>query len=75
MKKSEIEVGMTYTNGKGRERRVIARGPEYKVFDGIQDDDNVRYEIIKDGSKANRSAGTQANMTASAFAAWARGAV
>ena len=75
MKKSEIEVGRTYTNGKGREHRVIARGPEYKFYAGCQSEDNVRYEIVKDGSKANRLAGTQANMTTSAFAAWARGVV
>lgn len=65
----------SYGERKGRERRVIGRGPEYKFYDGIQSDDNVRYEIVKDGSRGNRTAGTKANMTTAAFAAWAKAEV
>ena len=38
MKKSEIEIGRTYSNGRGRERRVIDIGPQYKLYDAQERD-------------------------------------
>ena len=71
MKKSEIEIGCTYSNGRGRERKVVDIGPQYKFYD-VQSIENMRYEVVKDGSARNRTAGTQHNMTLAAFAAWAK---
>lgn len=31
MKKSEIAVGKSYSNGKGRIRKVVGIGPQYKL--------------------------------------------
>lgn len=72
MKKSEIKIGCTYTNGRGRARRVVDFGPQYKLYDGQQSTENLRYEIVRDGSKSNRTAGQQDNMTLAAFASWAK---
>jgi len=71
MKKNEIVVGGTYSNGKGRIRKVVAEGPEYKLYDSQRTTDYIRYEIIHDGTKKNRRAGQQGNMTRQTFARWA----
>lgn len=47
-------------------------GPQYKLYDGQESAENLRYEIVRDGSKANRTAGQQGNMTLAAFASWAK---
>lgn len=72
MKKSEIQVGKTYSNGRGRERKVVGIGPEYKFYDRVVSEENMRYEVVKDGSKSNRTAGEQGNMTLASFASWAK---
>lgn len=72
MKKSEIIIGHYYTNGNGRTRKVIDTGAQYKLYDAQVSDENLRYEVVKDGSKTNRTAGEQQNMTIAAFARWAR---
>ena len=72
MKKSEIKIGHIYSNGKGRLRKVIDIGPQYKLYDGHRCDENMRYEVINDVSKANRTAGEQHNMTLAAFASWCK---
>lgn len=72
MKKAEIQVGCTYSNGKGRIRKVIAEGAEYVLYKGQYETDNIRYEVLHDGSKMNRSKGEQGNITRSSFAAWAK---
>lgn len=72
MKKKEIMVGKTYTNGRGRERKVIGMGPEYKSYPSQESTENLQYEIVKDGSKTNWSAGQRANMTVASFASWAK---
>lgn len=74
MRKSEIKVGATYTNGRGRERRVIDRG-DYPLYAGQLDRDCILYEIVKDGSKKNLSAGEKGQMSAASFAAWAKAEV
>lgn len=72
MKKNEIQIGASYSNGKGRIRKVIGIGPQYKFYDGQACTENLRYEVINDGSKNNRTAGEQGNMTVASFAAWAK---
>lgn len=72
MKKSEIVVGGVYSNGKGRVRKVVAEGPEYVLYEGQAETDNLRYEVINDGTKKNKSAGEQGNITRTSFAAWAK---
>ena len=72
MKKSEIRIGHTYSNGRGWERRVIDFGPQYKLYDGQESLENLRYEVVKDGSVRNRTMGAEHNMTLAAFAAWAK---
>lgn len=72
MRKSEIFIGKTYSNGKGRERKIVDFGPQYKLYDGQESTENLRYEVVKDGSKANATVGTQGNMTLASFAAWAK---
>lgn len=72
MKKSEILVGKTYSNGKGRERKVIGIWPQFKFYDGQECTENLRYEIVKDGSKKNLKKGDQCNMTLASFASWAK---
>jgi len=72
MKKSEIEIGRTYSNGRGRERKVVDIGPQYKSYNEQESVENMRYEVVKDGSARNRTAGMQHNMTLAAFAAWAK---
>lgn len=71
MKKSEIKIGAVYSNGRGRERKVIDRG-DYPIVSCQTDHDCVLYEIIKDGTKRNQSAGKRSEMTAASFANWAK---
>lgn len=71
MKKSEIIKGHIYTNGKGRARKVVDIGPQYKLYDSQESEENLQYEIVNDGSKTNRTAGERHNMTVAAFARWA----
>lgn len=72
MKKSEIKIGKAYSNGKGRIRKVVDMGPQYKLYDSQECTDNLRYEVVNDGSKKNRTADEQGNMTLAAFASWAK---
>lgn len=72
MKKSDIKIGRSYSNGKGKIRRVVDIGPQYKLYDLQECCENLRYEIVSDGTKNNRAAGEQHNMTIAAFASWCR---
>lgn len=72
MKKSEIKTGKIYSNGKGRARKVLDMGPQYKFYEGQESTENLRYEVVQDGTKKNRTAGEQHNMTVAAFASWAK---
>jgi hypothetical protein len=72
LKKAEIVVGGFYSNGKGRIRKVVAEGPEYVLYEGQASTNNLRYEIINDGTKKNRTVGEQGNITRTAFATWAK---
>lgn len=76
MKKDEIKKGVIIHNGKeGRfyeEREVMDLGPEYVLFSGQMESDNVRYRIVT-GSK-NRI-NKQSNITRARLAAWGKGIV
>lgn len=72
MKKSEIRIGKSYSNGRGRVRKVVGVGPEYALYTGQLDGECLCYEIVQDGSKKNLAAGKRCNMTVSAFASWAK---
>lgn len=72
MRKNEIIVGGTYGNGKGRIRKAIAAGPEFVLYEGQVESDNLQYEVVHDGTKKNRTAGEKHNMTRSAFASLAK---
>lgn len=71
MKKSEIKIGAVYSNGKGRERKVLDRG-DYPMYGKQIDRDCILYEIVKDGSKKNRTASEQVRMSAASFCTWAK---
>lgn len=72
MKRSEIKIGKSYSNGRGRVRKVVDIGPQYKLYDGQETDECLCYEIVKDGSKKNLTTGKRCNMTISSFASWAK---
>ncbi len=44
MKRAEIAIGETYTNDKGRFRKVTAAGPEFVLYPGQEDADCLKYE-------------------------------
>lgn len=56
MKKSEIKIGHIYSNGKGRLRKVIDIGPQYKLYDGQRCDENMRYEGKQGEQNCRRTA-------------------
>ena len=72
MKKSEIVVNGIYSNGKGRLRKVVAEGSEYVLYGSQTETDNLRYEVLNDGTKKNKTAGEQGNITRASFATWAK---
>lgn len=72
MKKSDIQAGCCYSNGKGRIRKVLDMGEEYKLYAGAQAEMGVRYEVITDGSKKNLTRGERHNMSLQAFASWCK---
>lgn len=72
MRKSEIAIGKSYSNGKGRIRKVVDIGPQYKLYGGQKTDECLCYEIVNDGSKKNLTAGKRCNMTVGTFASWAK---
>ena len=73
MKKSDIAVGGVYSDGTARLRKVVAEGADLKVYAWSENaGDNVRYVVIHDGTKKNKTAGEQRNITRSSFALWAK---
>lgn len=75
MNARSIKIGGTYTDGKGRTRRVVDIGPQYVLYPGQLSTDNLQYEIVHDGTKKNRKAGERHNMTIVSFAAWSKSEV
>lgn len=72
MKKSDIGIGKSYSNGRGRIRKVIDFGPQYKLYEAQESEDCLLYEIVNDGSKSNRLVGKRYPMTLASFALWAK---
>ena len=74
MKKSDLVVGRTYSNGRGRKRKLVARdySGKYRSWERQSDQDCVEYIVVDDGTKKNLTRGERRTMTATAFAAWAK---
>ncbi|WP_049869577.1 hypothetical protein [Paenibacillus sp. D9] len=77
MKKTEIEVGKVYHNGKeGRwyiEREVLAAGPEYKSYPSQMETDCLQYRVVNKGG--TKGAWMAENCTRASLAGWAKGEV
>lgn len=73
VKKTDIGVGRFYTDGKAGLREVLAEGPQFKAYEGVSDDDCLRYKPHV--SSGGIPAGTETNITRISFAAWAKAEV
>lgn len=77
MRKSEIQVGKTYHNGKeGRfyqERTIVDAGPGFLIYSGQTNTDCVQYQVTRKGSV--KVSTPYSNMTRLAMANWAKGKV
>ncbi len=71
MKKSEIQVGRKYTDGKGNVREVTAEGRQFSLFSSQEDSDCLQYKLIAK-KRGPFLVGTLCNCTRTAFAAWAK---
>ena len=69
MKKSDIKVGHTYTNGSSV-RLVIGEGSQY-AWSRQEDWDCVRYRITEHKTRP-REVGDEWNCTRRSFASWAK---
>ena len=69
MKKKEIQIGAVYGNGKGRYRRVLAIGNQYKLYPTQMDDHTLQYETLQNPTQRN---GPRGNITVAGFAQWAK---
>lgn len=67
MKTEEIKKGETYSNGKGKTRKVVDEGPQFRLFPMQSDTDCVLYEF-HDASGNRRTS----KMTRNSFAKWAK---
>lgn len=72
MKKRDIKVGGLYSNGKGKLRKVIAMGSEYKLHENQSCWDNLQYKVVRDGTNGNKSVGGKKNCTVESFAKWSK---
>ncbi|HEX7121548.1 MAG TPA: hypothetical protein VF178_04190 [Gemmatimonadaceae bacterium] len=68
MKRSEIEVGGIYFDGKAGVRRIIGEGGKFRTFSGQTDCDCVEYEVL--AARAHRR--RRGVSTRSSKASWAR---
>ena len=71
MKKSEIQPGKRYTDGKGSVREVLAVGPEYELYPSQEERDNLRYMVIAK-KRGPHPIGAERNCTRASFASWAK---
>ena len=69
MKKHEIIIGRTYSNGNGRMREVLDIG-DYPLYSQQSDRVCVMYRQVINGRPATRG-----NMTLASFATWAKNEV
>lgn len=72
MNASFIEVGGCYSNGKGRIRKVLDIGPQYKYYANAHYEEGVCYMVLNDGTKKNRGKGEMGNTSMAAFCSWAK---
>lgn len=71
MKRSAIEVGGVYSNGKKGLREVLGFSVNYPgCCYGVRNTDNVQYKIL--GSRYKGEVGEIYIMTARRFASWAK---
>lgn len=70
MKKSQIGKGRFYSDGKVGIREVLDEGPQYKLYEGVEDDDCLRYRCLS--AKSASDIGQEQNSTRTSFAAWAK---
>jgi hypothetical protein len=70
MKKSQIGKGRFYSDGKVGVREVLDEGPQYKLYEGVEDDDCLLYRCLS--AKSAPDIGREQNSTRTSFAAWAK---
>lgn len=70
MKKSEIEVGKTCTDGKGSVRLVLAEGSDHRLYPTQTEHDCLRYRLLEKKLGPDK-VGDERNCTRRSFAAWA----
>lgn len=70
MKKVEIGKGRFYSDGKFGLREVLDEGPQYRSYEGLENDDCLRYRCLN--AKSSSDVGLERNSTRAAFAAWAK---
>jgi hypothetical protein len=70
MKKTEIAKSRFYADGKLGLREVVDEGPQYKLYESVEDPDCLRYRCLS--AKVESDIGHEANSTRVAFAAWAK---
>lgn len=70
MKKAEIAKSRFYADGKFGLREVVDEGPQYKLYEAVEDTDCLRYRCLS--AKVESDIGQEANSTRVAFAAWAK---
>lgn len=71
MKKSEIQVGKAYADGKGGVRLVLAEGSDYRLYPNQMEHDCLRYQLVEKRRGPDK-VGSVRNCTRANFAAWAK---
>lgn len=77
MKNSELRIGATYSDGKKGVRRIVDRGPQYKLYDAQEESDCLLYAIVKGPRPSLPRGQTEGgewlmHSTVTSFAAWAK---
>lgn len=72
MRKQDIKLGHSYTDGKGNVRRVIDEGPHCRLYKTVENEDGIRYRVTRKGKRSPRKVGDAVNNTRASLAAWAR---
>jgi hypothetical protein len=71
MKSKLILKGKQYTDGKGSIREVLDVGPQYVLYQGQAETDNLQYKLLVK-KRGPLTVGHCYNSTRSSFAAWAK---
>lgn len=74
MKRDALQVGKSYTDGRGNVRHIIGSGPAFKLYSSQADTDCLRYRQEAKVSGPNLL-GHEYNSTRTSFAAWAKSEV